>query len=255
MVQGEARVAAVTSRAGWADPLSIEAAPLSTTERALVTDHYLAVALAEHASVAAFARFALQLLAVGAPAEFVDECTRAMGDETRHARFAFGVVQSLSGSPVAPAELVTTDAALLGEAAAPAGTADLLQQVVRLAIREGAIGESLASVELSLSAELASPPALAAGLRRLAEDEARHALLAFRFVTWALLQDASLGEVIDEELARPSPSNEDVAAPALEAWGILDTKTRARARADVMALVVRPILTCAQRERAAPVRS
>ena len=254
VVEGQARIASVSATGGWSDAIVIADLTLSPAERGEVAEHYLGMALAEHASIASFARFALQLLSVGAPSDLVEGCARAMSDETRHARFAFAVVEQLVGSPVAPGELNTTDAASHGDSGLRSSSPSL-REIVRLAIREGAIGETLASVELALSAELASPPWLSKALRGLADDEARHAELAFRFVAWALQSDVSLQGVIDEELSRPVSWVEEPPRSKLEAWGILTPRVRAQTRADALALVVRPLLTFARREHASAARS
>ena len=53
---------------------------------------WLAAALAEHASVASFSKFALELLAVGAPASLLQRAHQAALDEIRHAQLSFDVV-------------------------------------------------------------------------------------------------------------------------------------------------------------------
>jgi len=54
----------------------------------------------EHASIAAFARFSLQLLSLGAPAGLIDDCTRALGDETAHARLCFQLASAYAGRAI-----------------------------------------------------------------------------------------------------------------------------------------------------------
>lgn len=56
----------------------------------------------EHASVAAFARFTLQLLAMGAPAELVQASVGAAADELDHARLRFGIADRFDGRLGAP---------------------------------------------------------------------------------------------------------------------------------------------------------
>jgi hypothetical protein len=50
----------------------------------------------EHASVAAFARFTLDLLALGAPADLVQSAQQALGDEIAHAELCFGLAGATS---------------------------------------------------------------------------------------------------------------------------------------------------------------
>lgn len=56
-----------------------------------VVKAWTTAARAEHASVASFARFTLQLLHLGAPADLVADAQQAGLDEVRHARLCFGV--------------------------------------------------------------------------------------------------------------------------------------------------------------------
>ena len=51
--------------------------------------HYHREGLAEHASVASFARFSLQLMAVGAPVRLLEAASLAAVDEVRHTRQCF----------------------------------------------------------------------------------------------------------------------------------------------------------------------
>ncbi|MCA9546694.1 MAG: ferritin-like domain-containing protein, partial [Myxococcales bacterium] len=55
-------------------------------QRARLADHWTRQALAEHASVASFARFALHLMAVGAPPDLLVATHQAGLDEIEHAR-------------------------------------------------------------------------------------------------------------------------------------------------------------------------
>lgn len=102
----------------------------------------------EHASVAAFARFTLELLALGAPASLVDAASSAMADEVRHARSCFGLATYYSGAVVGPGPLpvggALTDVELL--------------HTVELAVLEGCIGETSAALEAAWAADAATEP-------------------------------------------------------------------------------------------------
>ena len=62
--------------------------------RDAVVKAWTTAARAEHASVASFARFTLQLLHLGAPADLVADAQQAALDEVRHARLCFGVASA-----------------------------------------------------------------------------------------------------------------------------------------------------------------
>lgn len=234
LVRGRARVAALDDGAGrgsgWSERLAVEA-PTDPAARDALIAHYTDWALAEHASIASFARFTLQLLAVGAPSELVARAIDAMADETRHARFGFGLVRALSGRELHPGSL-EMDHALEGHTD--------LESVLRLVVREGMIGETLAALEVRAAAELAEPPALRAALATIADEESRHAELAYAFAAWAIGREPELAAVIDEELrAWDAPALP--AAAGLERWGILDETRRRAARASGWSNVVTPL--------------
>ena len=133
-------------------------------------------ALEEHASIAAFSRFALHLLSVGAPPEMIVAAHRAALDEIRHARAAFALARRYGDRDVGPAPLRVDDA--LGSLA--------LADIAELTAEEGCVGETLGAILAAEQATLATDPIVQRMLRRLAEDEARHAELAWQFVRWAV---------------------------------------------------------------------
>lgn len=139
------------------------------------------MALMEHASVAAFARFQLDLLAVAAPPDLVAAAAEAGRDELQHARLCFSLASAYRGSSLAPGHL-----SLEGCAA----SADLAT-IVETTVLEGCVGETVAAREARELAREVSDPVLAGVLATIAEDEARHAALAWRFVQWALTRDAA----------------------------------------------------------------
>jgi len=130
----------------------------------------------EHASVAAFARFNLQLLSLGAPGDLVEACNRALADETAHARMCFSLASAYGATAVGPARL-DIEACF---------TETSLLSIAKLVLREGCVGETVASLEAVAAAELASDPAVSHALTRIARDELKHAELAFEFLRWAL---------------------------------------------------------------------
>jgi hypothetical protein len=230
-VEDVARVASLGSGPGWADDLDLgDAAPEPAHREALVR-HYTSWALAEHASIASFARFTLHLLALGAPPDLVIVAARAMEDEARHARLGFGLVSALSGAPVRPAEL-RVEGALVETT---------LEEVLRLTVREGVVGETLAALEARLAAEVVSIPPLKERLARLAADESRHAELAFAFAAWAVGQAPELGRVVQQEVEDWQPPPLEVVS-GLEDWGVLDTATRRAVHREGMKVVVRPLV-------------
>jgi hypothetical protein len=193
LVRGVPRTAELTRAASWTDvrPLG-ESSTLSPAARARIAEHYGRAAAMEHASIAAFARFSLQLLALGAPLSLVEASAQALVDETRHARLCFGLAARYADGDMAPGPLDVNGAL---------EQVDLLE-VVRLVIDEGCVGESVAALEARAAADLATDRSVKPLLAEIAADETRHAELAFRFVAWAAERDARVAGVVRLRIAK-----------------------------------------------------
>jgi len=177
LVAEQARVAAVEPRADWLDAtLAPDPSGLTPLERAQLAAHWARLGQMEHASIAAFARFNLQLLSLAAPSHLVEACNRALADETAHARSCFALASAYGGSALGPARLdierCFEDTSLVA--------------VAKLVLREGCLGETVAALEAVAAAEVASDFAVKQALSRIACDELSHAELAFQFLRWAL---------------------------------------------------------------------
>ena len=177
LIEGAARTAERRRDSTWSARCEPMGSSLSAATRAELAEHWTSAGLAEHASIAAFARFGLELLALGAPPELLELTAAAMRDEIEHARVCFGLAAAYGGVPVGPGAL-----AMAG--ALPARVT--LENAVLSTLAEGCVGETLAALEAAESAAHASDPAVAGVLERIAADESRHAELAFRFVHWAM---------------------------------------------------------------------
>jgi hypothetical protein len=170
-------MAAVETRADWLDPtLTPNTSELTPLERAELAAHWARLGQMEHASIAAFARFNLQLLSLGAPGRLIESCNRALADETAHARACFALASAYGGTAVGPARL---DIEHCFEDTS-------LAAITKLVLREGCIGETVAALEAAGAAEAAVDPAVKQALTRIARDELNHAELAFQFVRWVL---------------------------------------------------------------------
>jgi hypothetical protein len=208
LVEGEERVAPLCRRSDWSEAPGLSLDGLSSQLCQRAAQAWAHIGQMEHASVAAFARFALQLLQLAAPAELIERATQAMADETRHAQLAFGVASQYARAPLGPSVLDIERS--LG------GTS--LVEVIELVVREGCIGETVAALEAREAAEHAADRCLAELLRVIADDELRHAELAWRFVSWALEQaPRQVASVLERELGRAdSACAPDPAASAAE---------------------------------------
>jgi hypothetical protein len=250
LVDGEARLAPVAARGDWRSGAAPDTAGLTPGLRALLAQHWTETALLEHASIAAFARFALQLLAVGAPPDLVADAQRAMADETTHTRLAFGLASAYAGCDLGPGPLAT-DACLDG--------ANQLGHLVATTFVEGCIGETIAALEAREALAAVRDPAVRAVLEAIARDEARHAELAWRTVAWALAafgrdaRDAIEGAVAKASLeASAGDAPCSVEQDALRVHGVLGDRLRGRLRGEALRRIVIPLATALLGEHAAP---
>lgn len=176
LVSGRATTSAAVASRAWVraplDPVLL----LDSRTRRRLAEHWLANALSEHASVAAFGRFTLQLLELGAPASLVRASSQAMADEIAHAEACFALASRYGDAPVGPGPL-------------PLGAAlerNSLLEVTLDAFHEGCVGETIAALEAAEAYEHATDPDVRAALHRIRQDELAHATLAWRFVAWAI---------------------------------------------------------------------
>jgi len=175
LVGGEPLLPPVVLRDDWLDECAV-ALEGDLVDREAAGNAWLEDARMEHASIASFARFTLDLLAFGAPAELLVSAQRALGDEIRHARVCFGVASAYLGQKLGPGPL----------ALAGVRPSKSLAAAAAAAVREGCVGETMAALALEERASRAPTSGLRALIAGIAADEASHAELAWRFVDWAL---------------------------------------------------------------------
>lgn len=230
MVEGRARIAELDApmagvdarRFGWtSEDVRPDVRHLTALERSALAGRWSSDALLEHASVASFARFALDLLSVGAPPELVADAFRAALDEIDHARLCFALSSSYRGAPVGPGRL--------NVGSSPHIAPDLVTLGVR-AFEEGCVGETIAALVAAEQLERSTDPAVRLVLGRIASDEARHAELAWRTVAWTIREG---GQAVADSirsaaasLRAPRASAEDVRPPRLERHGWLAEPAR-----------------------------
>jgi hypothetical protein len=245
LVDGEARLARVVEgERSWRGAQVPNVRGLDAATRIELARHFSQNGLMEHASVAAFARFTLELLSLGAPAELVRASQSALGDEIRHAQTCFGLASAYAGKPLGPGAL--SSAGALGDAS--------FEAIVLTAMLEACIGESVAAIEAEEAALRAKDPTVRGALFGIAEDEKRHAELGFRFLDWALGRassdvrarllarfDRAISDAYSEPPARdatPSAVNK----AALFAHGVLTAELRNEARRAALDEIVVPLV-------------
>jgi len=195
LVEGRARLARAAEGEGWRTPVAPDTTALDTATRNALADLYRQDALTEHASVASFARFVLQCLALGAPAEIVLEAQRAGLEEVEHAQLSFGLASAYSGRPERALELDVRGAL--------DGALDAREVALGVA-REGCIAETVSALVITAARDQAEDPVVRQILTQVAKQELRHAELAWRYLAWALERgDRELRRAIARVFADP----------------------------------------------------
>lgn len=187
LVDGDARRASVSATAGWFDRGAVPSPDVdgldARTRRALER-YWAEEGLNEHASIASFSRFLLELLSLGAPLDLVQRAQRALAEEIDHARVCFALASAYAGAPRGPTALDLGPA--LGGAAHGSG---VTRASVACAIaREGCVAETIAAMQIADARDAATDPAVRAALTTIADEEAAHALLAWSTLGWILDQ-------------------------------------------------------------------
>jgi hypothetical protein len=143
----------------------------------------------EHASVASFAKLALDLLRHGAPPELLEATHRAAIDEIDHARRSFELAARFDGgAPRGPGPLAVPE--LLGVS---------LHDLARETLRDGCVGETLAAARAAREHDTSDDVVERETLAVIARDEESHAELAFRILAWTATKDASVLDGLEDE--------------------------------------------------------
>jgi len=233
-IDGEARLAPPTSPNGWSQTVEWSIPDLSDDIRTALTEHWTDSARFEHASVASFARFSMQLMALGAPADLVAEATRAQADEIRHARVALGIASTFAGETIGLGAL-PIDGAL--------DCAGDVEAILVDTIREACVNETISAAQCQAAGEAAKDPFIKNALLAIAEDEQRHATLAWKTVKWLLEHHPELHDLatatFDDAMAQTWRSG-TMRGSELTPWGVLSTAAEVAVAERVMRRVVRP---------------
>ena len=250
LVEGQGRTAGAergSGARGWVEGERPRLDGLTAEERAALAQAWTADALLEHASVASFGRFALALLAAGAPAELVEMAHRAALDEIGHARLCFALASAYAGEAIVPGPFPLGDVRVDSPYRASGPGNSSLEAIAVSTFEEGCIGETVAAVLAAEQLARATDPAVRAALAQIAADEARHAELAWRTVAWAVSAGgvevyASVERALHATLAGGCAARDGgpSTSAAREDHGRLDAATTARAVAAAMNDVVIP---------------
>ena len=243
-------IGASTAANDWTNPL-VDAAEIDFDDvlldegvddrtRAALAAQWRENGRTEHASVAAFARLTLDLMALGAPPALVAGAQRDALDEIKHAELCFGLARAIDGKSESPTSFPE---------AARARTLSRIRNVAlaELAVDslvDGALHEGISARIVAKLARRAADPSIRAILKQIAADEGRHSAHGWDVVRFCLAEGgapvahalASAVRVLPETMMTPLPA--EAAAGGWERWGIMGSALEAseytKARASVL---------------------
>jgi len=197
----------------------------------------------EHASVAAFARLTLDLMALGAPPSLIAAANQDALDEIRHAELCFSLARTLDGQGVSPAPFPEAQRAGTLPPTRPLALATLAVD----SLIDGALHEGVSARIIAALARRCEMPGVRAMLREIAADEGRHSAHGWAVVQWCL--DTG-GRPVAEALrgairALPKQMRTELPAAAAnggwERWGIHGHELEADEYAEALAHVTQRV--------------
>lgn len=194
----------------------------------------------EHASVAAFARLTLDLMALGAPPELLKATQKDALDEIRHTELCFALARSLGAEDVGPAAFPQARPRFRLPSVRKLSLAELAVD----SLLDGALHEGVSARVVARLTKRCSDPLIGDVLREIAADEGRHAAHGWEVVRFCLSEGgepvakALLGALAGLPDVRPGDSeNLGGEDGSWEEWGLpgrkLEDEEYARAAADL----------------------
>lgn len=200
----------------------------------------------EHASVAAFARVSLDLMALGAPAALLAAASADAADEVRHTELCFSLARAIDGREESPGAF--RDAARVGARSSSRSIA--LASLAVDSLIDGALHEGVSARVVAKLAKRCEEPAIREVLKEIAADEGRHAAHGWDVVEWCIDEGGSVvahalvGALAALPPALHTPLPDGAVDGSWERWGIhgraleaeeydralVDLKTRVRRR-------------------------
>lgn len=267
LLDGDAMIlAALRPGSSWScDPAEVAApadqpdAGLDPQLRARLGELWIEDARMEHASIAAFERATLELMAMAAPPALLAELQLAASDEVVHAQRCFGLAARFSGEQREPGPLAALEPRVTGLTGLDAGGGSQAgADWVRLALDtfvEGCVGETIATLTARRAMRDCEDPASLATLSLIVDDEGRHAGLAWQTIRWivescaehqaavlaALEQQAKVLAAAAREACEALPAA-DPQVKGLARFGRCDRRTELLARRDAWTELILPTL-------------
>ncbi|HXX68337.1 MAG TPA: hypothetical protein VEK07_14195 [Polyangiaceae bacterium] len=217
--------------------------------RASVAAQWRENAKTEHASVAAFARLTLDLMALGAPAHLLAAAQRDALDEVRHTQMCLSLASAVDGAPHEPAPFPEVH---LSGRPFPSRTLALASLAAHSLV-DGALHEGLSARVVSRLARLAHAKPVRDVLARIAADEGRHSAHGWQVVEWCVTVGGAPVLCAVQGAASALPHQVRASMPAAaedgswQRWGIHGRALEHDAYSATRAYVVRRVADLASR--------
>lgn len=224
---------------GWLDLEDGAPVPVPAAERAAIAAAWRDNGKTEHASVAAFAKLAAQLVALGAPPRMVEDAHRDALDEIRHARLCFSLAHAVDGRPLEPGALSAASAPSLRFSRTAALAQLAVESLVDGALNEGVSARTVAKLARGVDDERVRSVLLA-----IARDEGRHAAHGWHVLEWCVREggDAVAAAVRGALAALPKSMGRSLVDDAddgrWQAFGLPGRALMERSHAEVRAALV-----------------
>lgn len=206
----------------WAEPADASRIAASDTVPDGVAEQWRENGRTEHASVAAFARLTLDLMAVGAPPALVAASHQDGLDEVRHTELCFGLARRLDGRAAGPASFPEARRVPPLPRSRPLALAKLAVD----SLVDGALNEGVSARSLARLAERCEAEPIRVVLKQLAADEGRHAAHGWDVVEWCVAEGGWVVESVLAGALRALPAEQRTRRPVAaaegewERWGI-----------------------------------
>jgi hypothetical protein len=168
-----------------------------------------------------------------------------MADEINHARLCFGIASAAASTEMSVGSI---DVAGSLDSVTPAG-------MLVDTIREGCVNETICAAQAEAACSDTTDPIIRAALEQIAEDEQRHATLAWKTVRWLLQAHPELQPLADKTFAQAIVAEPPACSQALDdslaSHGVAAQSADRAVAANVLREVIGP---CASALAAAPMQ-
>lgn len=205
-----------------------------------VADQWRENGKTEHASVAAFARLTLDLMALGAPPTLIAAANQDALDEIRHTELCFSLASALDGNRVGPGPFPQAQRV----ATLPRSRRLALAKLAVDSLVDGALHEGVSARIIARLVQRCDVPAIRAALKEIAADEGRHAAHGWSVVQWCLDEGgaavgaAMLGAIRTLPKQMRSQLPDPAADGEWERWGLHGRRLESEEYASALARLI-----------------